>query len=103
MTVSTKTLRIKDFISPIEFKQGDILLDTLNAAKKSISQTCGGNGTCTTCRVFVLKGLKSCSQRTEIEMERALERGFSENERLACQTQANDDLEIEIMNPEKID
>lgn len=97
MSVSTKTLHINGFFSPLEFSRGENLLDTLNANKVSISQSCGGNGSCTTCRVFVLKGLQNCSPRTEIESERALERGFSNNERLACQTCMNDDVEIEIV------
>ncbi|MEQ1723126.1 MAG: 2Fe-2S iron-sulfur cluster-binding protein [Pseudobdellovibrio sp.] len=80
----------------MEFSRGDNLLDTLNANKVSISQSCDGNGSCTTCLVYILKGLESCSPRTEIEMERALERNFAANERLACQTCMNEDVEIEI-------
>ena len=96
MSDSTKTLRIKGFFSPFEFTAGDNLLDTLNANKASISQSCAGNGSCTTCRVFILKGLENCSKRTEIEAERAAERDFADNERLACQTYVDGDVEIEI-------
>ena len=100
MYVTTKTLQIRNLFSPIKFNAGENLLNTLNANKVSISQSCDGNGTCTTCRVFILKGLESCSPRTEIENERAIERNFAENERLACQTYIEGDLEIEISNPE---
>lgn len=103
MSVTTKTLQIKNFFSSIEFITGDNLLDTLNANKVSISQSCGGNGSCTTCRVFILKGLENCTPRTEIEQERASERGFALNERLACQTILNGNVEIEILNPEPED
>lgn len=103
MSVSRKTLHIRGFFSPLEFTAGDNLLDTLNANKVSISQSCGANGSCTTCRVFVLKGLENCSPRSEIECERAEERGFVPNERLACQTQINGDLTIEVLNPEESD
>lgn len=96
MSVSTKTLQIKNFFSPLEFKAGQNLLDTLNANKVGISQSCGGHGSCTTCRVFVLKGLENCSARTPIEQERAEERDFAPNERLSCQTELNGDVEIEI-------
>ena len=102
MSVSTKTLQIKNLFSAVSFKPGDNLLDTLNAKKISIAQSCEGNGTCTTCRVFVLAGLKNCGPRTEIEIERALERSFREDERLACQTTINDNLEIEILNSEPV-
>lgn len=98
MSVSTKTLRIKNLFSPIQFNEGDNLLDTLNANKTGTPQSCGGHGTCTTCRVFVLKGLKNCSARSEIEEERAKERDFADNERLACQTYVWGDIEIEILN-----
>lgn len=96
MSVTTKTLHIRNLFSLIKFNAGEVLLSTLNANKVSISQSCEGNGTCTTCRVFVLKGLENCSPRTEIESERANERNFSEVERLSCQTVVNGDLEIEI-------
>lgn len=98
MPDTTKTLNIKGFFSPIEFTAGDNLLDALNAAGVSIAQSCDGNGTCTTCRVFILKGVENCSERTEIEMERAAERDFADNERLACQTNVSGRIEIEIVN-----
>ena len=100
MSVSSKTLQIKGFFSPLKFDEGDNLLDTLNANKVGISQSCGGNGSCTTCRVFILKGLDNCGQRSEIEAERAAEREFAVNERLACQTHLTGDVEIEILSPE---
>ncbi len=100
MPVSRKTLQISSLFSPLEFSRGDNLLEILNANKVSISQSCDGNGSCTTCRVFVITGIENCTPRTEIEMERALERYFSENERLACQTFLNDNAEIEILNSE---
>ena len=87
----------------MEFRAGDNLLDTLNANKVSISQSCGGNGTCTTCRVFILKGLDQCAPRTELENERAEERNFENHERLSCQTQLLGNVQLEILNPEPID
>lgn len=103
MSVTTKTLQIRNYFSTIKFKGGENLLKILNANKASISQSCDGNGTCTTCRVFILKGVEGCSPRTELELERAIERSFANNERLACQTFILDDLEIEILNPEPLD
>lgn len=103
MSVTTKTLQIRNLFSVIKFKTDANLLNTLNANKVSISQSCDGNGTCTSCRVFILKGVDSCSPRTEVELERATERNFLINERLACQTTIGGDLEIEILNPEPID
>ena len=98
MIVSTKTLQIRGLFSPVEFEPGDNLLATLNANKVSIAQSCDGNGSCTTCRVLILNGAENCSERTDIETERALERGFLQNERLACQTFMDGNVEIEILN-----
>lgn len=103
MTVSRKTLLISENDAPIDFSVGDNLLDTLNANKVGISQSCGGNGSCTTCAVLVLEGAETLGPRTEIELERALERGFADHERLACQTELCGDLRIQILNPEPIE
>lgn len=94
--VSTKTLQIKNISAQFEFKAGENLLDLLNANKVSIGQSCGGFGSCTTCRVVVTSGLQACASRTEIEKERADERGFAENERLACQVELIGSVVIEI-------
>lgn len=59
------------------------LMDGLRKAKIPIPFSCGGEGVCTTCRLFILSG--EISHPNKIESERALERGYSENERLSCQ------------------
>lgn len=96
MPDSTKTLTISKNNVELQFDKPIRLLDLLNANEISINQSCGGFGICTTCRVFVLNGKASLSDRSEIELERAEERGFDENERLACQTEICGDVEIEI-------
>lgn len=108
--LSTKTLTVLKyndakliFVSEIKFKQTVNLLNLLNAHKIGISQSCGGFASCTTCRIFVTKGLAFLKPREELEAERALERNFSEQERLACQVElpadADTDFEIIIANP----
>jgi 2Fe-2S ferredoxin len=100
--VSRKTLNILSEKSgrttTVEFSDTINLLDLLNARNFDIPQACGGNGTCTTCRVFVHSKLSSVSQRTELEKERAEERNFSENERLSCQCELLDNVEISVPN-----
>lgn len=117
MNVATKTLSVlkmnSEFssaklisIAEIEIKQTEMLsqnlLQILNAHNIGISQSCGGFATCTTCRIIVTKGSEGLSERQEIETERAVERGFSENERLACQVEiladSASDIEIIITN-----
>ena len=101
MTVSRKTHRISLNDDEIECNDGDNLLATLNANKVSISQSCGGNATCTTCLVSVVSGIENLSAREGIEAEHAWERGFNLNERLACQTDVFGDIQIEIQNPDE--
>lgn len=100
MEDSTKTLivRKQTLTEPhiIEFKGEQNLLDLLRANKISISESCGGFGTCTTCRVFIQKNAAAFLERTELEAERAVERGFSDHERLSCQSQIVDSAEILI-------
>lgn len=96
MVVSTKTLKIIGQNQIISFKAEENLLDVLNANNISINQSCGANGSCTTCRVIVHSQKENFSSRSEIEIERAEERSFAENERLACQTYLLDSATIEI-------
>ena len=100
MEDSTKTLivRKQTLTEPhiIEFKGEQNLLDLLSANKISISQSCGGFGTCTTCRIFIQKNKSAFTTRTELEAERAEERRFSDQERLSCQCQISDSAEILI-------
>ena len=61
----------------------------------ALDHTCGGNGTCGTCRVFIKKGLQNLPPRNEIEAEMADDRGFRNDERLACQIPPIEGLVIE--------
>ena len=106
MNVATKTLSVLKYndaklisVAEIEIKQTQNLLDFLNAHNIGISQSCGGFATCTTCRIIVTKGADCLSAREELETERAEERNFSDNERLACQVElpANPKSDIEII------
>lgn len=108
--VSTKTLTVLkyndaklDVVAEIELKQTENLLELLNANKISISQSCGGFASCTTCRIIVTKGADSLPARDDLEAARAKERNFSNEERLACQVEIPEalatDLEIIIANP----
>ena len=100
MKDSTKTLIVhfQDEIDSKEyqFQAGDNLLELLNAQKVSINQSCGGFGTCTTCRVLVIQTDVAIHPMNEIESERSSERNFESNERLACQIEVVENLSIKI-------
>ena len=101
MTVSRKTLTLVETFFQEEVKlEIDVktstpmtLLEVFNANKISINQSCGGNGTCGTCRVEILRGLESLPGQTEVEKEFNL----LVNQRQSCQTELNSDLTVKIL------
>ena len=50
-----------------------------------IPHSCGGMGSCTTCRILVERCAEALPARGELEQETADTRGFADHERLACQ------------------
>ncbi len=64
---------------------GQTILEAIISADIEIDHTCGGMGTCGTCRIFVEHGLDSFPEAGEIESEIRTQRGFAANERLCCQ------------------
>lgn len=61
-----------------------------------VEHSCGGMGSCGTCRVIVQSSLTELGPRTEIEAEMAQAREFSLNERLACQLEPYDGLVVRL-------
>jgi 2Fe-2S ferredoxin len=80
----------------VKASQDDTILEAALKVGLKISHSCGGNGTCGTCRVWVREGLQSLPPRNEIEEEMAKERDFKVDERLSCQNQACRGLVIEL-------
>lgn len=61
------------------------VLDVALGNEIELSHSCGGMGSCGTCRVVVESDLSVLEDRNEIELEIATDRGFQPEERLACQ------------------
>lgn len=80
----------------IPFDKNQTILDALLEAQQSIDHSCGGNGTCGTCRIIVQEGLEKLTPRNELEQEMAEDRGFEDYERLACQNQAIAGLKVRV-------
>ncbi|MCB0390215.1 MAG: (2Fe-2S)-binding protein [Bdellovibrionales bacterium] len=80
----------------LKFCKESYLLDILQNHKIEISHSCGGMGTCGTCRVIVQSEVEKLPPRNEVEQEMAVDRGFSAEERLSCQLYVKEDLEIKI-------
>ncbi len=101
MKDSTKTLTVhfQDEIDSKEYQFEAVvnLLEFLNVQKVGINQSCGGFGTCTTCRVLINQTDLPIHEMNEIENERSAERNFELHERLACQIEIESNLTITIL------
>jgi ferredoxin, 2Fe-2S len=62
----------------------------------ALEHSCGGMGTCTTCRVIIESELHNASPRTVLEAEMAESRGFRPDERLSCQLEPHPGLVVRI-------
>ena len=69
----------------VQASQGQTILDALLSHGIEIDHSCGGMGSCGTCRIFVQQGLELFEPRNEVEQDIADDRQFIENERLCCQ------------------
>ena len=91
------------FVSPlqdltVEVAPGTTVLEAAEACGAQVGHVCGGVCACSTCHIFVKKGIESLSEQQEDEMDR-LDQAFDvkPTSRLACQsTIADKDLEIAI-------
>lgn len=61
-----------------------------------IAHSCGGMGSCTTCRVIVEKSEEPLPERNELELEIAESRGFAPQERLSCQLEPAAGLVVRV-------
>lgn len=69
----------------LPFIEGDTLLEIAEFHRLGLAHSCGGMGSCGTCRVFVEGANEDVPAREGLEQEMADNRGFHDNERLACQ------------------
>lgn len=72
----------------------ETLLDAARRVAAPLGNSCGAVGVCARCRVTVTRGGENLSPPTAIESRVALARGFTSNERLACQAVVTGDCEI---------
>ena len=75
------------------------VLDVALKHEVNLPHSCGGMGSCTTCRVFVVESEALLPPRNELEQDLADMRGFAENERLACQLPPTAGLVVRIPKP----
>jgi ferredoxin, 2Fe-2S len=91
------------FKSPLEEVSVDVapgttLLDAAEKAGAQVGHSCGGVCGCSTCHIWVRKGLESLSEQRDDEMDR-LDMGFDVRpySRLSCQTEVGaEEVQVEI-------
>ncbi|MDF3820628.1 adenylate/guanylate cyclase domain-containing protein [Leptospira sp. 96542] len=82
---------------------GETILETAMENQFPLYHLCGGNARCTTCRVFVVDGLKNLSERNEREQNVATRKGWKDQIRLACQTEIYGNIEIQRIIQDDLD
>ncbi len=87
----------QEFIIP--FIIDEDILSALLKKRIPISHSCGGMGTCGTCRLIVSSGIEKFNEPNIIEQEMIRDRGFVVNERLACQNTCVEDVCLEVPPP----
>lgn len=80
---------------------GQTLLEAATSANIPINQSCGGMGTCGTCRVVVMEGSETLQSPGPVELEMINDRGFLPYERLACQNIVTEGVVVEIPESNK--
>ena len=69
----------------VPFNSEESLLELALEKNIAIAHSCGGMGTCGTCRVEIRSDITQLPPRNEIELEMAKDRKFGSETRLACQ------------------
>lgn len=82
----------------VEVPNGTTLLDAAEQCGAKVGHSCGGVCACSTCHVWIRKGLTSLSEQSDQEMDR-LDQAFDVRafSRLACQSEvAGEEIAVEI-------
>jgi 2Fe-2S ferredoxin len=82
----------------VDVPPGTILLDAAEQSGAQVGHSCGGVCGCSTCHIWVRKGLDSLSEQSDAEADR-LDMGFDVRpySRLSCQTEVSqEDVVVEI-------
>lgn len=93
-----KVTFLNDQMKTIEVSKGTSLLEAAKNIHAQVGYACGGVCACSTCHIYVKKGLSSLSSQQERE-EDILDKAFDvrPNSRLGCQAKVGEeDIEVEI-------
>lgn len=79
-----------------DFTDEDSVLEVALKNGLEIPHSCGAMGSCTTCRVIVIKSKGPLPERNELEQDIADMRDFKPEERLSCQLPPMDGLVLRV-------
>ena len=91
--IMTKVTSLPDNVD-FEVAADETLLEAGLRSDIAFAHACGGRAKCSTCRIWVLDGLDTCPERTELETSMANRVGFAKEVRLACQLRPEGRLRI---------
>ena len=92
-------------VDPVRFPLGQLgnegsILDIATGAGVGINHSCGGVCACSTCHVYVTKGLETCSKATDDEEDMLDEvPALTPDSRLSCQCVPDGSTDIEVVTP----
>ena len=73
-------------------KENESILDVARRLSVPLANSCGGVGVCARCRVRIVAGAENLTAPTSVETR--FNRGFGEDERMACQAVVGGDCEV---------
>lgn len=86
----------------LDMEEGETILEVAMDNDIDLHHNCGGVRACSTCHVYILKGMDNLREITDEEedfIDRA--RNPKLNSRLACQCELEDDADIEVVIPDQ--
>ncbi len=81
----------------VDVETGTTILDAAKAHHVPLDSACGGICACSTCHVYIRKGMENLSEMQEDEEDRLdTAEGVTLQSRLACQSRVDGDVVVEV-------
>ncbi|HEX2833338.1 MAG TPA: 2Fe-2S iron-sulfur cluster-binding protein [Thermoanaerobaculia bacterium] len=94
MNASQRVVTFTPLGKTVAAHDDETILDLARRAGVPLGNSCGGVGICARCRVTVLRGAETLSPPTSIEIRFGTARGFTSDERMACQAVVGGGCEV---------
>jgi ferredoxin len=94
--VSTGPVEVRFGPTLVRVERGATVLEAAEAAGLDLRHYCGGNCSCGTCRVVIVRGARNLSRREGMEEMVLGADNVARGDRLACQAQVHGEVDIDI-------